>query len=92
MIKFELLKVNQEAVVEKITAKHLESVIDVIKEAPPCSTVDGCVEFMLTNIDAEALNKEIAIIASELESGFIAGNLWRSYDYISDRLRETKED
>jgi hypothetical protein len=92
MIKFELLKVNQEALVDKITAKHLESVIDVIKEAPPCHDLNGAVEFELSRDGAESLTKEICAVASKLENGFIAGKLWVAYDYISDRLRETKED
>jgi hypothetical protein len=91
MIKFELLKFNQEAVIEKITAKHLEPVIDVIKKAPPCPAFDDSVEFMLTNSDTEALIKEICVVASKLD-GMITGTLWRTHDYISDRLRETKED
>ena len=90
MIKIELLKAHQKAVVEKITGKHLKSVIDVIKTASPCPTNDDYVEFELSCDDAEKLTKEISIIASKLD-GMVTGNLWRTYDYISDILRETKE-
>ena len=90
-MKFKLLNANQEAVVEKITAQHLKSVIDVIKTAPPCPTNDDYVEFELSCNDAEKLTKEISIIASKLD-GMVTGNLWRTYDYISDRLRETIKD
>ena len=91
MIKFKLLNANQEAVVEKITAQHLKSVIDVITTAPPCPTNDDDVEFELSSDDAEELMKEIAVVASKLD-GMVTGNLWRTYDYISDRLRETIKD
>jgi len=89
MIKFKLLKANQEAVVENITNNHLKSVIDVIKTAPPCPTNDD-VEFELSCNDAEKLMKEIAVIASKLESGTIAGRLWVSYDSIEETLQDIK--
>ena len=89
MIKLKLSKPSQKAVVEKITGKHLKSVIDVIKTAPPCPTNDDYVEFELSCDDAEKLTKEISIIASRLD-GMVTGNLWRTYDYISDCLRESK--
>lgn len=91
MMKFELLKVHQDALVDKITAKHLESVIDVIKKALPCHVNDDSVEFMLTNSDTEALMKEISIIASKLENAFMAGKLWKAYDYIFECLANSKE-
>ena len=91
MIKLKLLKANQQAVVKNITSDHLKSVIDVIKTAPPCPTNDDYVEFELSCNDAEKLTKEISIIASKLD-GMVTGNLWRTYDYISDRLRETIKD
>ena len=91
MIKLKLLKANQEAVVEKITGKHLKSVIDVIKTAPPCPTNDDYVEFELSCDDAEKLMKEIAVVASKLESGTIAGRLWVSYDSIEETLHNSKD-
>jgi predicted small metal-binding protein len=91
MIKFKLLNANQEAVVEKITAQHLKSVIDVITTAPPCPTNDDDVEFELSSDDAEELMKEIAVVASKLESGTIAGRLWVSYDSIEETLHNSKD-
>jgi len=90
-VKFELLKANQEAVIEKITAQHLKSVIDVIKTAPPCPTNDDYVEFDLSCDDTEKLMKEIAVVASKLESGAIAGRLWVSYDSIEETLHNSKD-
>ena len=65
--------------------------MEVIKTASRCPINDGYVGFELSFDDAETLMKEISIVASKLD-GMIAGNLWRTYDYISDRLRETKAD
>ena len=90
MIKFELLKVNQEAVIEKIIAKHLESVIEVIKKADFYPAIEKCVEFDLSHDDAVALMKEISIIASKLEIGTMAGRLWESHDCIDEALQNSK--
>jgi hypothetical protein len=90
MIKFELLKANQEALVDKITSKHLKSVIDVIKEASHCPTLDGYVEFKLSETDARALLKGISTVVSKLEIGVIAGVLWEAYDCINEYLLDYK--
>ena len=91
MIKLKLLKANQQAVVKNITSDHLKSVIDVIKAAPPCPTNDDYVEFELSCDDAEKLMKEIAVVASKLESGTIAGRLWVSYDSIEETIHNSKD-
>jgi hypothetical protein len=86
MIKFELIKENQQALVSNITADHLKSTINVIEKAPPCPTFKTAVEFELTNDDAEALIKEIAIIASE-HTGMEAMILWLTSDAIEATLK-----